>query len=52
MHSHRQHSLGVILTNNVLIEMLLDFVIEPVARASKEEQERLVQRVKELLEQQ
>ena len=34
------------------IELLLDFAIEPVARASKEEQERLVQRVRELLEQQ
>lgn len=34
------------------IELLLDFAIEPVARASKEEQERLVQRVRELLEEQ
>ncbi len=34
------------------IELLLDFAIEPVAKASKEEQERLVQRVRELLEQQ
>ena len=43
---------GVKNLQRAFIELLLDFTIEPVARASKEEQERLVQRVKELLEQQ
>jgi len=43
---------GVKNLQRAFIELLLDFAIEPVARASKEEQERLVQRVRELLEQQ
>lgn len=43
---------GIKNLQRAFIELLLDFAIEPVARASKEEQERLVQRVRELLEQQ
>ena len=43
---------GIKNLQRAFIELLLDFAIEPVARASKEEQERLVQRVRELLEEQ
>ncbi len=43
---------GIKNLQRAFIELLLDFAIEPVAKASKEEQERLVQRVRELLEQQ
>ena len=43
---------GIKNLQRAFIELLLDFAVEPVARASKEEQERLMQRVRELLEQQ
>lgn len=43
---------GVKNLQRAFTEMLLDFVVEPVAKASKEEQERLLQRVRELLEEQ
>lgn len=43
---------GVKSLQHAFIELLLAFTMEPVAKASKEEQERLVQRVRELLEEQ
>ena len=43
---------GIKNLQRAYIETLLAFAIEPAARASKEEQERLTQRVRELLESQ